>query len=139
MSKVLSVDEIYQYSNGLEIHNFFGNVVASLSNPTFEEHKQKFFETLQNFLKEGKIAFKLNSHVKGHTEQKQKSEGGETLWNAPPSEIVKYIENIFPSQITDEDDIELLIFFLSECPQMVWIYEGKWVGNGGQWIDAKAP
>jgi hypothetical protein len=139
MSKVLSADEIYQYSNGLEIHNFFGNVVASLSKPTFEEHKQKFFEILEKFLREGKIAFKLNSQIKGYAEQKQKTEGRETLWDAPPSEIVKYIQNIFPSQIIDEDDIELLIFFLSECPQMVWIYDGKWVGNGGQSIDVNAP
>jgi hypothetical protein len=134
--------EIYENSHGLEITGLFGNVAAFIAvtfpKPNFEQHKQAFFEILQNFLKEGKIAFKLNSHVKEYVEQKQKKEGRETLWDAPSNEIVQYIQNIFPSQITDEDDIELLIFFLSECPQMVWIYGGKWVGNGGQWIDVKA-
>jgi hypothetical protein len=135
MNDISQLDSICENSFGLWINGFFGTIKGHYPDITFEEHKEAFFWLIEKLLSEGKIAFKKDVSIAGTFKSGDKSEAQRALeetylWHAPPAEIAAYFRKIFPKHVTSETDVDLIFFWFTDSPYIVWKgHDGRWYGS----------
>jgi hypothetical protein len=120
----LSLDEGF----GTWIHNGVWYGDESL---TFEEAKEVFFLTLKKLLDDEQVILSpptklhtppvkfLDPYPKSHIKHGQYKWD---VWDIPNEEIIQYMRDTFPKNVSDENDDKVCDFWFSEdCPQIAWI------------------
>jgi hypothetical protein len=119
----LSLDECF----GTWIHN---GVWQSDESLTFKENKEVFFLTLKKLLDDNKVVFfppepnskiKIYKYCSNGEYYADSGEYEEELWDETSENIIAYIKDIFPKDITNENDMRLTDFWYDTCPEIGWV------------------
>ncbi|CAC9498971.1 hypothetical protein [uncultured Gammaproteobacteria bacterium] len=115
----LSLDEAFGYW----IHNGIWYGDESL---TFEETKEVFFLTLKKLLDDNKVVLCPPITLKNAPVRNQYNKKGVlewvVVWDIQNEEIIQYMRDAFPKNVSDENDGKVYDFWFSEdCPQIGWV------------------
>jgi hypothetical protein len=126
MKQIAHVDEIINDSFGLWISSLFSAISGRNPEISFEDHKESFFWLIAHLLTTGKIKFiapgadcyispsNLNPRFTIHDT--------DAHWQASPREIINYLRGRWPSNASQENDPDLLVYFY-EIPSVIWVSE----------------
>jgi len=146
---VQNENKVFDVSFGQWINALFFNITASdetgpwNAHLDFEGQKEAFFHLLQKWLAEKKIhLLPPTEYVIWNCPEEEKSflfsvRGepqygsfsvptkkikGYTIWSIPHEEMILYIRDHWPKDVTDENDLKLIDFFYgSYCPNIIWV------------------
>ncbi|VVH63342.1 hypothetical protein BSPWISOX_2390 [uncultured Gammaproteobacteria bacterium] len=97
---------------------------------TLEETKELFFLTLKKLLDDNKVVFfppepnskiKIYKYCSNGEYYADSGEYEEELWDETSENIIAYIKDIFPKDITNENDMRLTDFWYDTCPEIGWV------------------
>ncbi len=119
-----NTDEVVESYFGTWIDKLFGGAEYWNNSNTFYKQKESFFYLLKKLLDDGKVVFfppEKNSKIRLYKYISDGEEYEEELWDETPENIILYIKDIFPKNVTDENDLKLNDFWYSACPEIGWI------------------
>ena len=126
--------ETLEHSFGMWINGLWGNMLFDNREWSFCEQKEAFFILLRRLLEEGRVKFVqpeadvyYNATLNPHP--RYTINDPEAHWEAPPEEIIAYLQEHWPNTATDKDDADLNAYFY-RMPAIIWKGEdGKFYGS----------
>ena len=97
---------------------------------TIDEQKESFFYLLKKLLDDNKVVFfppepnskiKIYKYCSNGEYYADSGEYEEELWDETSENIIAYIKDIFPKDITNENDTRLTDFWYDTCPEIGWV------------------
>lgn len=101
----------------------FGQWIRSLwawfPDLSYEDQKEAFLLLLQRLMQENKVFLFMPRDVP----EVVRSEGPYwDIWDIPINEMIDHIRKVWPADVKDEDDEDLLVFWYEgDCPNIGWI------------------
>lgn len=124
MTRIAHLDEIISSSFGLWISSLFSAISGLNPGITFEDQKEAFFGILEYMLKNGKIKFiapGADCYVSSNNPNPRFTIYDiEAHWKAPAEEIIGYLRERWPASASEENDLDLAIYFY-EIPGVIWV------------------
>jgi hypothetical protein len=125
--------EIVKDVFGLSLASLFSAVSGRNPQATFSEKKVTFFSLLTRLLNGGRMMFIVPGADCYVSSEKPTSEltiyDAAARWTAPTNEIVQFISERWPSEVNNDDDIELLIYFYT-LPGLIWVTDdGEFISS----------
>ncbi|GLS05444.1 hypothetical protein GCM10007860_25970 [Chitiniphilus shinanonensis] len=126
MNDLRFYEEIVRDSFGLWISGLFGAIGSWNPEMDFFQRKELFFFFVKDLLSRGVIKFiapGADCYISPENPSPRYVISDENVyWKATPEEIVSYLKSLWPIGVSDENDIELAVYFY-EIPGVVWIDE----------------
>ncbi|CAC9427891.1 hypothetical protein [uncultured Gammaproteobacteria bacterium] len=124
ISKILNDKEYWE-----AVYDSFGTWIGFWygdKNLTFEETKEVFFLTLKKLLDDNKVVLCPPIALKNAPVRNQYNKKGVlewvVVWDIQNEEIIQYMRDAFPKNVSDENDGKVYDFWFSEdCPQIGWV------------------
>ncbi len=82
--------------------------------------KATFLTLLQRLIEDGHVVLFVPNGV---PRQVRSQAGFDAIWAVPPAEMIRFIEDHWPTQVTDDNDPELNTFWYdpARCPGLGWV------------------
>ena len=125
-----NINEVFESCYGAWISTLFGDAEYWNDSNTYNKQKESFFYLLKKLLDDNKVVFfppEPNSKIKKYKYYSNgeyyadSGEYEEELWDETSENIIAYIKDIFPKDITDENDMRLTDFWYDICPEIGWV------------------
>lgn len=111
------LDVVFRESYGLWISALFSALDSRMGNVDFSLKKEAFFDILELWLNDGKIAFCHQEDPLGK------------IWNTNTPSIIKFLKEMWPSGVNSSLD-EKLNFYFFEIPAVLWRTDkGEYFGS----------
>lgn len=124
MKQLAHVDEIINSSFGLWITSLFSAISGWNRGISFEEQKEAFFWLLEFLLESGKIKFiapGADCYISpSNPNPRFTIHDRDAQWQASASEIIGYLRERWPANVSEENDPILLTYFY-ELPGVIWV------------------
>jgi hypothetical protein len=100
---------------------------------TFEENKEAFFYLIGRLLREGKARFiapGVDCYISpSNPNPRYSCEDEDAHWKASPEEIIASLKSQWPTDVSEVDDVEMIVY-LHTIPGIIWLGDdGEWHGS----------
>ncbi|MCP3022871.1 hypothetical protein [Cupriavidus basilensis] len=124
MKTLENSDEIVGDAFGLWISSLFSAIGGRNPGFSFDEQRDAFFWLIEDLLVKGRIKFispGADCYVsQGNPEPKLTIDDPASHWKASPKEIVDFLREKWPVNVSSENDVDLTMYFY-EVPGLIWV------------------